>query len=98
MKIILVDDEKLQLMRLEECVKSVVKSAEIFTYTNPLKALEDNKNTQIDIAFLDIEKIISLSLKNMRYIAKPSLDEILKVDAETKAYSQKLIKQLGGRR
>ena len=45
-----------------------------------------------------IEKIISLSLKNMRYVASPSLEEILKVDAETKAYAHKLIKQLGGSR
>ena len=50
------------------------------------------------ISFLDIEKIISLNLKNMKYIANPSLEEILKVDAETKAYSQKLVKELGGRR
>ena len=50
------------------------------------------------ISFLDIEKIISLSLKNMKYIANPSLEESLKVDTETKAYSQKLIKELGGRR
>ena len=50
------------------------------------------------INFLDIEKIIELSLKNMRYIAKPSLEEILKVDEETKKYSHKLINELGGKR
>lgn len=49
------------------------------------------------IKFLDIEKIISLSLKNMRYIAKPSLDDILKVDQETKDYAHKLISELGGK-
>ena len=49
------------------------------------------------IKFLDIEKIISLSLKNMRYIAKPSLDDILKVDQETKDYAHKLINELGGK-
>lgn len=49
------------------------------------------------IKFLDIEKIISLSLKNMRYIAKPSLDDILKVDQETKEYAHKLINELGGK-
>ena len=50
------------------------------------------------IKFLDIEKIISLALKNMRYIASPSLEDILVVDKETKEYSQKLIRQLGGKR
>lgn len=55
MKILLVDDEKLQLARLEESVRSVVPSADIVTYTNPVLALSENKNTKIDIAFLDIE-------------------------------------------
>ena len=55
MKILLVDDEKLQLKRLEESVKSAVPSADIVTYTNPVLALNENKNAKIDIAFLDIE-------------------------------------------
>lgn len=55
MKILLVDDEKLQLTRLEESVRSAVPSADIVTYTNPVLALNENKNTKIDIAFLDIE-------------------------------------------
>ena len=50
------------------------------------------------IKFLDIERIISLSLKNMRYISSPSLEEILIVDKETREYAQKLIKELGGKR
>lgn len=48
------------------------------------------------ISFLDIERIIELSLKNMRYIAKPSLEDILKVDQEAKEYAHKLINKLGG--
>lgn len=55
MKVLLVDDEKLQLMRLEESVKKVLGDSEIFSYTNPVKAFDENKNNQIDIAFLDIE-------------------------------------------
>ena len=55
MKILLVDDEKLQLTRLEETVKSVLPSVDIVSYTNPVLALNENKNTKIDIAFLDIE-------------------------------------------
>ena len=55
MKILLVDDEKLQLTRLEESVRSAVPSADILAYTNPVLALEENKKQKIDIAFLDIE-------------------------------------------
>ena len=55
MRILLVDDEKLQLTRLEESVKSVLPTAEIVSYTNPVLALKENKKQKIDIAFLDIE-------------------------------------------
>lgn len=55
MKILCVDDEKLQLTRLEETVKSVLPTAEVISYSNPLQALEDSKDNKIDIAFLDIE-------------------------------------------
>ena len=55
MRILLVDDEKLQLTRLEESVKSVLPTADIVSYTNPVLALEENKKQKIDIAFLDIE-------------------------------------------
>ena len=55
MKILLVDDEKLQLLRLEETVKKVLPEAELLSYSNPLKAFEENEKEQIDIAFLDIE-------------------------------------------
>ena len=55
MKILLVDDEELQLMRLESAVKLVVPDAELLKYTNPVEAYDANKDNQIDIAFLDIE-------------------------------------------
>ena len=55
MVVLLVDDEKLQLLRLETAVKKLMPTAEILSYENPVKALEDNKNVKIDIAFLDIE-------------------------------------------
>lgn len=48
------------------------------------------------INFLDIERIIELSLKNMKYIANPTLEDILEVDRLTKDYSHKLIRELGG--
>ena len=55
MRILLVDDEKLQLTRLEESVKSVLPTADIVSYTNPVLALNENKKQKIDIAVLDIE-------------------------------------------
>lgn len=56
MRILLVDDEELQLLRLESEVKKVLPDATgIFSYRNPLEALKDFKNKKIDIAFLDIE-------------------------------------------
>ena len=55
MKILLVDDEKLQLIRLENSVKKVLPDAELICYTNPVLAFEENKANKIDIAFLDIE-------------------------------------------
>ena len=55
MKILLVDDEQLQLIRLEKVCKSVLPNAEFFSFTYPLKALEENSNSVFDIAFLDIE-------------------------------------------
>ena len=55
MKVLLVDDEKLQLLRLEGVVKKILPDAEILTYINPLEAFSENEKSQIDIAFLDIE-------------------------------------------
>lgn len=55
MKILLVDDEKLQLIRLEQSVKKVIEDAELFCFTNAVLALEECKKTSFDIAFLDIE-------------------------------------------
>jgi len=55
MKILLVDDEQLQLLRLENACKKVLPDAEFFSYTNPVKAFEENKDNSIDLAFLDIE-------------------------------------------
>ena len=55
MKILLVDDEKLQLIRLEESVKKVLPDSKIFSFVNSLEALEVVKGEDIDVAFLDIE-------------------------------------------
>ena len=56
MKVLLVDDEELQLIRLEGVVKKALPDeSEILRYTNPVLAFEENKTEKIDIAFLDIE-------------------------------------------
>ena len=55
MKILLVDDEQLQLLRLENACKQVLPEAEFLSYSNPIKAYEENKDNNLDIAFLDIE-------------------------------------------
>lgn len=55
MKVLLVDDEELQLIRLEKSVREVLPEAEIFSFTNPIKSYEQIQDKSIDIAFLDIE-------------------------------------------
>ena len=55
MNILLVDDEQLQLLRLEKACKKVLPNDNYFCYTNPKLAYEENINNHIDIAFLDIE-------------------------------------------
>ena len=55
MKILLVDDEQLQLTRLESEAKKAIQDAEFLVFKNPLEALKVCRDLQIDIAFLDIE-------------------------------------------
>ena len=55
MKILLVDDEQLQLLRLENTVKKILPDAEILSFTNPKEAYDKTVDIKFDIAFLDIE-------------------------------------------
>ncbi len=56
MRVILVDDEELGLIRLKNAVEKVLpKETEILSYSNPVKAFEENSGKSADIAFLDIE-------------------------------------------
>lgn len=56
MRLLLVDDEELQLIRLKNEVKKALgNDADIHAYLNPLEAFKENKDKKIDIAFLDIE-------------------------------------------
>lgn len=54
MNILLVDDEKLQLMRLEKACKNALINANFLSFTNPLNITDENISGT-DIAFLDIE-------------------------------------------
>lgn len=55
MNVLLVDDEPLQLMRLEKSVREVITDGSFFLFGNPLEAAESCKDKSIDLAFLDIE-------------------------------------------
>ena len=56
MRILLADDEQLQLLRLTDTVKKALpQESEILSYTNPVVAWEENKENPVDIAFLDID-------------------------------------------
>jgi two-component SAPR family response regulator len=77
-KVLLVDDEQLQLTRLESVVKKVLPEVEIFSYVNPVKALEESKDKGIDIAFLDIEmpKITGIKLAKSLKAVNPTINII----------------------
>ncbi len=55
MNVLLVDDEPLQLARLEKAVKEASDEAKIYSFTNPLEAVGASKERIIDLAFLDVE-------------------------------------------
>ena len=56
MKILLVDDEELQLLRLvSEAKKVLPEGSELLSFHNSLEALKSAKENKFDIALLDIE-------------------------------------------
>ena len=55
MNVLLVDDEPLQLLRLEKAVKEVLNKGDVLCFGNPVEALEKAKTSHVDLAFLDIE-------------------------------------------
>lgn len=55
MKILAVDDEKLALEMLENVIREVCPSDEIYTFRNPKELLAFAKDNICDIAFLDIK-------------------------------------------
>ena len=70
MKILLVDDEELQLVRLENVCKKVLPNEEFFKYTNPKKAYEENIENKFDIAFLDIEMPVLTGIQLAKKLKK----------------------------
>ena len=70
MKILLVDDENLLLMRLEAVCKKVMPNEEYFKYTNPKKAYDETINEKLDIAFLDIEMPVLTGIQLARKLKK----------------------------
>ena len=78
MKVLLVDDEKLQLTRLLDSVRYVLPTAELVSYTNPVTAYNENKGTKIDIAFLDIEmpKLNGIQLAKQLKVINPKINII----------------------
>lgn len=56
MRVLLADDEELQLLRLESVVRKVLPAeCEVSCYVNPVLAWEENEDKRVDLAFLDIE-------------------------------------------
>ena len=58
MKIIVADDELLQLNRLERCVNEAVQGAQVYTFNEPVKLqkwIDEGGSSGVDIAFLDID-------------------------------------------
>lgn len=55
MQVLAIDDEKLALEGLTDVIKKALPDAEVFSYRNALKAIEEIADKHIDIAFLDIE-------------------------------------------
>ena len=70
MKILLVDDEELQLVRLENVCKKVLPNEEFFKYTNPKKAYEENIENKFDVAFLDIEMPVLTGIQLAKKLKK----------------------------
>ena len=79
MRVLLVDDEELQLIRLEAAVQKVLPAnATYLRYVNPVQALQETAGQTLDLAFLDIEMpvINGIQLAKKLKEANPKLNII----------------------
>ena len=79
MRVLLVDDEELQLIRLEAAVqKALPANATYLRYVNPVQALQETAGQTLDLAFLDIEMpvINGIQLAKKLKEANPKLNII----------------------
>lgn len=70
MNVIIVDDENLILQMETSIVKKVLENANVESFFNMKDALEYAKNTQIDIAFLDINLEVGSGLELAKKLQK----------------------------
>ncbi len=78
MNILLVDDEELQLLRLKKVCEKVFPDDSCLCYTNPKLAFDENAESKIDIAFLDIEMPVLNGIQLAKKLKKvnPSINII----------------------
>lgn len=76
MKILVVDDEKIQLDLLSEIVREVVQNCELTGFVNPFEALEWAKSNEPGIAFLDIQmpELDGISLAKKLKVYNPKIN------------------------
>ena len=55
MRVLAVDDDKASIKALQGFLSSLMPDAECFYYDEPLSALAKARDTEIDIAFLDVK-------------------------------------------
>ena len=66
MRILAVDDEKLQLEALCSAIQQAVPNCELFPFNNPVKALEFAEGNELDVAFLDINMPVLKGIELVR--------------------------------
>lgn len=70
MNIIVVDDEKLILQRMQDCLKEIMPSCEPVVFSTCFAALEYAQNNAVDIAFLDINMPIMNGIELAKELKK----------------------------
>ena len=77
MKVLLVDDEPLQLLRLEKTVKECVPpDSEILAFSNPLEGMEKGRDS--DLAFYGILSMLSSLIKKLQECS-PTVPDVITI-------------------